>query len=1010
MLLCSHAWENRSVIPGEESKMNGKAGFGFLRSMPSTSEPSELKSWRDRLLDTVIFFAVFVLPLSMLATFPVYIEEKLFGLIAIDLGLYLFVLFHFFLKGRYKGRSYICIALVYALAISFHVALGPHYARPAWLIMAAVVCSILFGTRAAVLATVFNIVILLSLYWLMRAHSGSWADVYRHPFWHWIMYMVNFSCITLACCLPVGFLLKKLDISLKHEREAHGNLLSETEKLEEAYGALQKETEERKSAEKALRQSEKSFRNLVENLNEGIYSLDRDGVLTYVNPAIERIFGYPEKEIIGRSFNEFVHEEDLEGQKGRFKRLLTEPAASDEYRVITKQGDIRWIRSSTHPVFNQGRLEFLEGVLFDITESKQAEEEILDAKQRYQSLFNSKTTFVFVMDDRGNLVDANDFALELFEYSRDELSDLNYLQLIHEDQRPDPIERVLKEINEKGAQSESLEVKLKSKTGKTIYLETGVTTVLGKNEIIGVARDITAQKKAEAALYESERKYRSVIENIQDVFYRSDDQGRLLMGSHSGAEMFGFDSIGEMIGIPLDNFWPDPKERQMLLDRIRKDGSVRDFEAVLQKKDGSTFNASFTTQFYYDDHGQLRGTEGFIRDITDKKRAERERQMLEDQLLQAQKMEAIGTLAGGIAHDFNNSLQSILGYTQILLMDAQEDEPALDKLKKIKAVVLRASELAQQILAFSRKIESKLRPVDLNQEVKQVEKILIRTIPKMINIELNLDQRLNIVNADAAQIEQVMMNLGVNAMDAMPDGGQLTIETENVFLDEEYCRTHLEAVPGEYVMLSISDDGIGMDKETLEHLFEPFYTTKDAGRGTGLGLAMVYGIVKNHGGHIMCYSEPGEGTIFRIYFPVVEEVHENRIKKQKKVKIKGGTETILVVDDEDSIREAVDATLSKFGYKVLSAANGKEALEIYQQEKDSISLVVLDLIMPGMGGKKCLKEILKIDPSQRVIIASGYSVSDAVNDVLEIGAKGYLQKPYDLAPMLNFIREILDKK
>jgi PAS domain S-box-containing protein len=699
----------------------------------------------------------------------------------------------------------------------------------------------------------------------MRGESGAWADVYRQAPVHWIMYIVNFSVITLACCLPAGFLLKRLDISLKHERKALANLSGEAGKLNEA-------------------------------------------------------------------------------------------------------------------------------------------------KQRYQSLFNSKTTFVFVMDDKGNFVDANDLALELFGYSRDELTHINYLQLMHPDQSPDPIARVLEEISDTGIQSEPLEVKLKNKNGETIFLETGGTLIPAKNEIIGVARDITAQKMAESALHESERKYRSVIENIQDVFYRSDDQGRLLMASPSGARMFGFDSVEEMIGIPLDNFWPDPQERQQLLDRIRKDGSVRDFEAVLLRRDGSAFNASFTTQFYCDDQGRLIGTEGFIRDITDKKKADNERQMLEDQLLQAQKMEAIGTLAGGIAHDFNNSLQSILGYTQMLLMDVQEDDPASGRLRQIEAAALRASELTQQILTFSRKIESRLRPVDLNQEVRQVEKLLRRTIPRMIDIDLYLDRSISIVNADAAQIEQVMMNLGVNAMDAMPDGGKMTIETQNEVLDEEYCRRHLEAVPGEYVMLSISDNGIGMDRETLEHLFEPFYTTKEPGKGTGLGLAMVYGIVKNHGGHIMCHSEPGEGTVFRIYFPVVEEGHVSHIRKQEKVAGKGGTETILVVDDEDTIREIAEGMLGKFGYKVIMAANGEEALEIFQKEKDSISLVILDLIMPGIGGKKCLQEILKMDPSQKVVVASGYSVNGSVRDVLETGARGYLKKPYQLEPMLSLVREILDKE
>jgi PAS domain S-box-containing protein len=551
-----------------------------------------------------------------------------------------------------------------------------------------------------------------------------------------------------------------------------------------------------------------------------------------------------------------------------------------------------------------------------------------------------------------------------------------------------------------------------SKSGKTIYVQTGGTLIPKTKEIIGVARNITDQKRAERALRHSEKRYRSVIENIQDVFYRSDDQGRLMMGSPSGAKMFGYDSMDDMIGLPLEHFWPNPQERQALLEGVKRDGSVKDFEAVLKRKDGSTFNAAFTTHFYYGEDGRVQGTEGIIRDLTNQKVAEKERQSLESQLVQAQKMEAVGTLAGGIAHDFNNSLQGILGYTQILLLNLQEDKEAVSVLNKIKTVTRRAGELTEQLLAYSRKVESKLRPVDLNQEVRQIENLLSRTIPKMIDIELHLSKDINIIKADATQLEQVITNIGINARDAMPEGGKLTIETENVVLDEWYCKRHVGAVPGNYVMLSISDNGVGMDKEILEHIFEPFYTTKEMDRGTGLGLAMVYGIVKSHGGYIMCYSEPGEGTIFRIYFPALEmEPEPVRYRPEPVQKeLVGGNETILVVDDEDAIREFAEKLLNKFGYTVITADNGEKALEIYQEKKASVSLVILDLIMPGMGGEKCLEAILQIDPSQRVIIASGYSVNGLVRETLERGAKGYIKKPYELEPFLNEVRNVLDQE
>jgi len=865
--------------------MNSKAGVGSFWFNPRMSKATDLESWRAWLVDAMNYFAILAFPISMLATFPVYIQKRMYSLIALDVGFYLLLIFSLFLKGRsYKIRGYIWMALVYLLAISFHAVLGPHYARPAWLVLTAVMAAFLFGTRAAAVAAMLNIAILLTLYWARVGDGGAWAGVYSEPVGRWIMFTVNISIITLVCALPVGFLLNRLDSALKHERKSLQSLSEEAQKLQTAYKALQRETEERQETETALKASEEKFRNLVENVNEVIYSLDEKGNLTYINPAIVRILGYRESEIIGRPFSDFIFKEDLERQISRFKRLSDGPIGSDEYRVLNKAGQIRWVHSSTRPILKNGILAGLEGILVDITDRKQAEEAMIEAQQRYQSLFNSKTNLVFVMDDRGNYIAANDLALDLFGYTKEDLAELNYIQLLHPDQSLEPVAKAFKEISEAGAQQQLLEVKLKSRTGQTIYVQSGGNLIPGKNEIIGVARDITAQKTAEE-----------------------------------------------------------------------------------------------------------------------------EKKNLANQLIHAQKMEAVGILAGGIAHDFNNSLQGIIGYSQMLLLDMPGDTPEAGKLRQIEAAALRASELTKQLLTFSRRIESKLRPIDLKEEVRQVENLLRRTIPRMIDIELLLKSEQNVINADPSQIEQIIMNLGINARDAIPHGGKLTIETDNVVLDEAYCKTHLGAVPGNYVMLSISDNGTGMDKDTLEHIFEPFYTTKDPGKGTGLGLAIIYGIVKDHGGYIVCDSELGKGTIFRIYFPMLEQDRIRHSEQQKIAEISGGSETILLVDDDKPIRDLAEEMLRRFGYTVITAADGEQALEIYREKQAYISLVVLDLIMPGMGGHKCLEEILNVDPSQKVIIASGYSVGGSTNEAVKSGAKSYLKKPYEIGPMLKAIRQVLDQ-
>jgi two-component system, cell cycle sensor histidine kinase and response regulator CckA len=399
----------------------------------------------------------------------------------------------------------------------------------------------------------------------------------------------------------------------------------------------------------------------------------------------------------------------------------------------------------------------------------------------------------------------------------------------------------------------------------------------------------------------------------------------------------------------------------------------------------------------------------FARDITERQEAEKEKERMQVQLRQAQKMEAVGTLAGGIAHDFNNLLQAVQGYAQLLLLRKDGDDDGQRELQQIVRAAERGADLTQQLLTFSRKVESELQPIDFNREVENVRLLLERTIPKMIEVEFRLAEDLKMVNADSGQVEQILMNLVVNAKDAMPDGGKLVVETANVTLDQDYCRIHRVANPGNYVQLTVTDTGHGIDKMTIEHIFEPFYTTKETGKGTGLGLATVYGIVKSHNGHIVCYSEPDEGTTFKIHLPTIDSTQEARKAEDHLTAPEGGSETILLVDDEEPIRSLGTQILEEFGYTVLTAADGESALRLYSEEQEKIDLVILDLIMPGMGGKLCLVELLKINLEAKVAIASGYSPDGPTKEILKNGAKGFISKPYDLRQMLRVVREVLDQ-
>jgi two-component system, cell cycle sensor histidine kinase and response regulator CckA len=396
-----------------------------------------------------------------------------------------------------------------------------------------------------------------------------------------------------------------------------------------------------------------------------------------------------------------------------------------------------------------------------------------------------------------------------------------------------------------------------------------------------------------------------------------------------------------------------------------------------------------------------------VRYMTRAVRMMKEQKRLEEELRQAQKLEAVATLAGGVAHDFNNLLQGIQGSSEVLLFGKNKDDPSFPMLKRIMAATKRGGELTRQLLTYSRKIKSEKRPIQLNDQVRQTHQLLQRTIPKMIEIELRLEEGLKMVNADSVQMEQVLMNLAINARDAMPDGGRLVIETANVGLPEKLIETRSESISREGVLLSVSDTGHGMDNATLEQIFEPFFSTKAPGKGTGLGLSMVHGIVKNHDGRITCRSTPGKGTCFQIYLSAVEPVPEKKPADEKRG-YQRGNETILLVDDDENIRNTGQERLESAGYTVRAASGGEMALEVYGREAEKIHLVLLDLIMPGMGGARCLQELLQADPAIKVVIISGYSPDDQTRQAIQSSTCGYLRKPYTGEQLLNVVRKALD--
>ena len=501
-------------------------------------------------------------------------------------------------------------------------------------------------------------------------------------------------------------------------------------------------------------------------------------------------------------------------------------------------------------------------------------------------------------------------------------------------------------------------------------------------------------------LKDSETKYRFLVDRVQEAVLLVQDD--TVKSANPAATIISGYSAGELGSVPFFDFI-DSRDRDRVLAIYRQalagKTSLDSITFGVIRKGGEVFQA--TTRVIPVSWEDRPAVLCLIQDAT-------RQGDLESRLLYAKKMEAVGTLAGGIAHDFNNHLQGISGYIQLLMMRGDRDRTEQGWLLQIERSVKRAAALTKQLLIFSRKEESRLEPIDLNEVVRQAQKTLARTIPESITAELRLAAELASVDGDAVQLEHVLFNLGINAKDAMPDGGKIVIETRNVHLDEAFCRNHVGVKPGAYVELTFADSGHGMDQETLERIFEPFYTTKGVGSGIGLGLAIVYGIVQSHHGLILCESNLDKGTTFRVYLPAQERDGAAQAKEERKRGDYRGAETIIIVDDEPDIIDIGQNTLEQFGYTVLTARNGEEAVEIYTRQGDRIDLVILDLGMPGMGGERCLRELLRMNPAAKVLIASGYAATQTVHSILEAGATGFMAKPYRLEDMLKKVREVLD--
>jgi two-component system cell cycle sensor histidine kinase/response regulator CckA len=508
------------------------------------------------------------------------------------------------------------------------------------------------------------------------------------------------------------------------------------------------------------------------------------------------------------------------------------------------------------------------------------------------------------------------------------------------------------------------------------------------------------------ALQESESKYRALVENMTDIVFTADKEGRFTFISPQAETLTGY---------PLETFSSmtyrdivDPKDMSLAerqIAAVSEGKPLEPFEISIRNAVGGRLQIEVSPSPLRDKKGDIVGFQGIARDVT-------EREKLKRQLQHAQKMEAVGTLAGGMAHEFNNILAAIQGYAQLLSMNVGSDHPMAEYVSNIDTSCQRAAGLTRKILSFSRLEGRNELPMRINRVVSEVKKLLRQTLPPQIDLETELDSNLPFVMADPAQMEQVLLNLGVNARDSMPDGGAIRFETHLIHLDEAFCRKHPWARKGRYVEVMVKDTGQGIAPEIMDRIFDPFFTTKEPGKGTGLGLSIAYSILKNHKGYIMAESQVGRGSCFRICLPVLEEFMEEFPESpREQAHYCGKGESVLVVDDEPQFRDIVKNTLESSGYIVKLAGHGKEAIALYEKAREEgkkFDLVIVDLAMPVMDGKTYLQSLFQIDPNARVLIATGYGEEHLGVDILKLKTKGTLYKPFDLSLLLREVRQSLD--
>jgi two-component system, cell cycle sensor histidine kinase and response regulator CckA len=751
----------------------------------------------------------------------------------------------------------------------------------------------------------------------------------------------------------------------------------------------------------AARAREHFLESVIENLPSILCIFGTNGKFLRWNANLEVKLGYTTAELAELRALDTVLEDDRERVQQIMQTSLAVGAADGEVTLLHKDG-------TRIPCYITGTRTILDdqpcilGIAVDMSARRKAQDQLRLQAAALRAAANS----IVITDHEGTIQWVNPAFTRMTGYSMEEAVGQNPKMLKSGRHGKTFYDNLWSTIS--SGKVWRGEITNRRKDGTFYEGDMTITPVASNQGVIthyiAIKQDISARKQAEEALQQAEEKYRRIFQEAIIGIFQSTPTGRFLMVNPAMARMLHCESCEEVVSKIQDvgALYGDPNKRREMQKRLEADGAVHNMEHAFRRPDGGEVWVSLNLRCAYGPDGKPSYYEGTAEDIT-------QRKLLERQLQQAQKMEAIGRLAGGVAHDFNNMLGVINGYSEILKSHSDLDSAIRQPIEEICSAGKKAAALTQQLLAFSRKQIIQPRVIDLNEVVSNLSKMLRRLIGDDIELTMRFSSHAAQVKVDVGQIEQVLMNLAVNARDAMPSGGKLAIETDICDLDESYAIRHKPVRPGRYVRLTIADSGCGMDQETMSHLFEPFFTTKELGRGTGLGLSIVYGIIKQCDGYIWAYSEPERGSSFKIYLPLQAAAEQERTVAPPRAERLRGTENILLVEDDPSLRTMMSGFLKSLGYSVVEADNGEAAMEMMKDAAHLVELLITDITMPKMSGRDLADRLVTKFPKLRVLYISGYTHDGAVQTRALGASETFLQKPFALSELSRMIRELLEK-